>query len=146
MATVTISDATQVRLLQGSIVTSHICNDAAKLGRVVYAGTSNKVYLAAADNNYTATAKLGLIVAGGSEDKSGNVAAGEQVAVLWFGRATLGSGVTLATTTNYYLSNAVSTVKGLIGDAAGTISRRLFHAETTTTLFWNPQDMAYASS
>lgn len=132
------------RVLPGGIVSPRVMGEASKVLRVVYVGTDGRMYEAAGDDNEHATGHLGLIVSGGNHDEDGIVAADEAVTILWVGRVNLG--VTLVSTKNYFLADTTSTVKGLFGDAAGTVSRRLAKAETEDgIIFFNPQDVATAS-
>lgn len=148
MATLTI-DATLVKPLVGSIISPKVLGAASKVGRVVYVDDvdPNKVYEADADGNATATGQLGIIVGGGLNvlvNDTGVLAAGAQVDVLWFGRLVLG--VTLDPNKQYYLANTTSSVDGLIGDAAGSVSRRLGKPESAKIFFFNPQDVATVSA
>ena len=143
MSTLTLTPRL-VRVLPGGITSTRVMYEASKVGRIVYVGTDSLMREAAGDTNTLATGQLGLIVSGGRADPDGNVAAGEAVTVLWFGRVNLG--VTLVSTTQYYLADTTSTVKGLFGDAAGTVSRRVAKPEDETgIIFFNPQDVATAS-
>ncbi len=132
------------RVLPGGITSPRVMGEASKVLRIVYVGTDSKMREAYGDDNAHATGQLGLIVAGGRNDPDGIVAADEAVTILWIGRVNLG--VTLVSTANYYLADITSTVKGLFGDAAGTVSRRVAKAEDETgIIFFNPQDVATAS-
>ena len=145
MATLSF-DATKIRPLLGSVTSLAVMGEASKVGRVVYVGTDDKMYQAAADNNVLGSGLLGVIVAysSGKVDPTGVIAANDEVTVLWYGPFVAG-GLTLDSTKQYFLANITSTVKGLIGDAAGAVSRRLGKPRQTDVFFFNPQDVATTS-
>lgn len=133
-----------VRVLPGAIVSTRIMGEVSKVGRNAFVYTDGTMHEAAGDTNELATGHMGLIVAGGKYDPDGNVAIGEAVTILWVGRVNLG--VTLVSTDQYYLADTTSTIKGLFGNAAGSVTRRLGKPETEDgILFYNPQDVATAS-
>lgn len=141
MAILTL-DAKTVRPLFGSITSSKQMGEASSVKKIVFVGPDSLLYEAAGDDNNHATGQLGMIVSGGRATTDGTVQAGEQVDVLWFGRVELGT--TLDETKQYYLANETSSVKGLIGDVAGTVTRRLGKPESSRVFFFNPQDVATA--
>lgn len=144
MATLALN-ARLVRPAVGSIVSPKDAGEATAIGRLVYVETNGKVYETDATNANTVTGQLGMVVGTGQPHRTtGIIAADERVDVLWFGRVQLG--VTLNPDAQYYAANVASTVKGLIGDVAGSTSRRIGKAESADgTFFFNPQDVATVS-
>jgi len=143
MATLTLYPA-KIKPLEGAIISAKDAGEATKVGKLVYVAADGMVYETDAASAAKVSGNIGMVVSGGRQDPEGDVAAGERVGVLWFGRVAL-NGTTLDMTKQYYCANVTSTVKGLIGDAAGTVTRRVGAAESATVLFFNP-DTSGASS
>lgn len=144
MATLTI-DPKKVRPHAGSLVIAGTMGGASQLGRIVRVNSSNQWVEAYGDSNLNATGTLAMIVGSSRDDGTGVVASGDTVTLCTFGLVHLG--VTLNPLLQYYLANTTSTVNGLIGDAAGSVTRRVGKAYATDgTFFFNPQDVATASA
>lgn len=135
MATLTIP-ATGVCPLVGSLVIPGVMAAASQIGRVVVTSSSGWVE-ASADTNVEALGMLGLIVgaSNGLNSKTGVVASGDDVSILLWGAVNLGT-VTLALDDQYYLADTTSLVSGLIGNAAGTVSRLIGKPLNTTGYFF----------
>lgn len=143
MATLTLYPL-KVKPLEGSIISAKDAGEATKVGRLVYVAGDGLVYETDAADAAKVSGQIGMVVSGGREDRDGDIAAGERVGVLWFGRVAL-NGTTLDETKSFFCADVTSTVKGLIGDTAGTVTRRIGAAESETVLFFNP-DTSGASS
>ncbi len=139
MATLTIPP-TGVRPLVGSMVYSGTMAEASQIGRVVVTSSTGWVE-ASGNTNVEALGMIGLIVgaSNGMNSKTGVVAIGDEVSILLWGPVNLGN-VTLALDDQYYLADTTSSVSGLFGNAAGTVSRLLGKPlNATGEFFFAPQ-------
>lgn len=136
---------TNTRPLKGSIVSPQNMGAASQIGRLIFIDADGLCYETDATNANSVTGLIGLIVGTGQPYRaSGIVAIEDRVSVLWFGRVYLG--VTLNPDAQYFAANITSTVKGLIGDVAGSTSRRVGKPESTDgVFFFNPQEIATVS-
>jgi len=134
-------DPTHVRPLVGSTVIPKTAGEASDVGTTVYFSDDDTVLETDANDAATVTGRVGMIVAGGRHEPSGAIAEGERVTVLEFGRVSLGPDADLDITKQYFASDT----KGLIGDVAGTVTRRLGAPESSEVFFFNP-DAASATS
>lgn len=143
MAIVTI-DPTKVRPLVGAITRPFVMAEASQCGRTCYVDSNDQLSEGDADAAATSQGTLVMIVAGSKQNTSGLVASGETVTAVIFGPVAM-PGAALDPTSDYYLANTTSTVDGQMGDAAGTVTRRLGRALESEVFFFNP-DISEATS
>lgn len=143
MATITINKT--VRPLLGALTDTVVLGEASKTGRWVYVASDGLAYETAADEAATsADGPVGLIVAGHRQSPDGLMIVGETGTVVWYGPVAM-PGSDLTPGAYGYLSDTVSTVNGLMADAAGTVTRKVGRALATEKFFVNP-DLAPATS
>lgn len=137
-----VLDPLKVRPLFGGITSPMIATVATQIGRIVqvHDTLSGQVVQADASAVGTVSGHIGMVVGAGNKGTDGVIAAGETCDVLWFGRVAVD--VTLDPLGNLYVSDTA----GVIADAAGTSSRRIGKPETANVLFFNPEDVAWASA
>jgi len=143
MATITI-DPTKVRPLFGSITRQFVMGEASQCGRWAIVGSDATLTETDAEEAATSDGTVVLIVAGSKQSTDGAVANGETVTAVAFGPVAM-PGADLDPTDDYYLADTTSTVDGLMGDTAGTVTRRCGRALESEVFFVNP-DIAEATS
>lgn len=137
-----VFDPTKTRPLFGAWTSLMEAAAASQIGRlVVVTDTPGQVIEADASNDYTVTGQLGIIVGVGNKNTDGVVAIGDAVDVLWLGRFTVGESL-LDITSNLFVSDTA----GVAADSVGTISRRFGKPETDQIVFFNAEDVPWAST
>lgn len=140
----TVIIPTTSRPLLGSITAQAVMAEASQTGRWCQINASGQLIEAAGDDAATSTGMLVFLVAGSAQNVNGTLQLGETATFVSFGRVAM-PGAALDPTADYYLSDPVSLVSGLMADAAGTVTRRLGRAEASEVFFVNP-DIAEATS
>lgn len=146
--TLTSIDPKKVRPLAGCITRPFTMSGASQLGRLVYPSADDVVSETDAADSATVDGAVGMIVGGSRHSTDGLVVDGETVSVCFFGPVVVGNqdDAVLDVTANYFAADVASTVKGRIGDAAGSASRRIGNPLTTTILFFNGADISAPAS
>lgn len=137
MATLSI-DPTKVRPLLGSTLSQGIVAAATQCGRLHYLAADGLWYETDADAEVSCVGAIAMVVAGNRRAQTGVLANGETATLLLFGRVFLGDDVALDGSKQYFVSNTVAEVNGLISDVAGTIKRRVGNPEDSGIFFFAP--------
>ncbi len=124
-----------IRPLQPALVTQGKAGAAisAAVGKVVSRDANGDWVEALATTAANAHGQLGIIVATGRHESSGDALSGEAVSVLLEGRV---FGFESLDPDNYYY---LSDTAGKVSDTVGTIHRFLAYAEDSTVLYFAPE-------
>jgi hypothetical protein len=136
MALITISNPALVRPLDGCRVERYIAGAAmtAAYGKIGRVDSNGEVVLADATTAAGADGIVGIIVVGDAYDKDGDIADGETLSLVVFGRVYLGGGTTLDETAYHF----IGTTAGRIADVAPQYFRVIGIPDSQTVLFVQP--------
>lgn len=140
MPNITIDPKT-IRPLRGSNVTMSDAGEDMALGDLVYVSGDGVVSLCDASDSATVTGRMGMAIGVSNYLNSGQIALGERLSVLWFGRVAI-PGAALDVTKQYFASDD----PGKIADAAGSTTRAVGAPESEEIFFFNADTVSPTST